>query len=240
MTNVLVLTGGSPHAHDFDSIGSALDDLLRAHGFVVERSDHPDTAATSLDRGGVDVLVVDGLWWQMLDDRYEPWRDHAYVTPASTKRSIERFVDAGGGLVALHTTTICFDDWADWGDIVGGSWHWGVSSHPPLGPVSATITGDHPVVAGLPHTIELIDEIYGDLTVSPDIEVLAVARRTSDDDEQPVVWAHRFGSGRVVFDGFGHDAAAIAHPQNSRLITQAVHWTSAGDGRASAPARTAP
>jgi hypothetical protein len=229
MSLVVVLTGGSPHAHDFDAIGAALATLLRTHGHDVERLDSPDDAADRLDRGGVDALVIDGLWWQMLDDVYEPWRAHAYVTPPSTRASIDGFVAGGGGLVALHTTPICFDDWPEWGDIVGGAWRWGVSSHPPLGPVNAAIIGDHRVVAGLPASIDLVDEVYGDLAVSAGVETLAVARRTPDDQDQPVVWTHRYGAGRVVFDGFGHDAASIVDHVHSRLIEQSVDWVVGAD-----------
>lgn len=222
-----MLTGGSPHAHDFERIGVALDDLLSARGDRTVRAANPDDAAALLDRGDVDVLVIDGLWWQMLDDVYEPWRAHAHVTAPSTRSSIQGFVGHGGGLVAMHTTPICFDDWPEWGDIVGGAWQWGVSSHPPAGPVSASVVADHPVVDGL-DTIELVDEIYGDLALAPGIETLAVARRHADDEDQPVVWTHRFGDGRVVFDGFGHDVASITAPDHARLIGQAVDWVSGG------------
>ncbi len=54
-----------------------------------------------------------------------------------------------------------------------------------------------------------------------DVEVLAVAKRTPDDDDQPVVWAHRYGAGRVVFDGFGHDADTDPPPRQRRRCSTA-------------------
>jgi type 1 glutamine amidotransferase len=39
-----------------------------------------------------------------------------------------------------------------------------------------------------------------------------------------VVWAHRFGAGRVVYDGFGHDAASINDPHHAALIRAAARW----------------
>ena len=224
MTNALLLTGGSPHAHDFEAIGDALERLLGEHGHAVTRCGHPDDAADVLLAGRTDVLVVHGLWWRMHGDAYEPWKEHAYSTPLSTQEAIGGFVRAGGGLVALHTAPICFDDWPGWGDVVGGSWQWGTSSHPPLGPVTAEIIADHPVVAGLAPIIELVDEVYGDLDLREGIEPLAVARRTEHDADQPVVWAYHCGDGRVVFDGFGHDAASIVHTDNARTILRAVDW----------------
>ncbi len=226
MTRVLLLTGGSPHAHDFDAIGASLDEVLTAHGADVTRAGHPDVAAELLTDGDFDALVLLGLWWRMLDDAYAPWREFAYSTPLSTRAAFEGFVRLGGGLVALHTAPICFDDWPGWGDVLGGSWRWGVSSHPPLGPVSARIVADHPVVEGLGPTIELVDEVYGDLDLRVGIEPLAMAHRHELDAEQPVVWAYRFGEGRVVFDGFGHDPASIAQVDNAMMILRAVDWVS--------------
>lgn len=227
MSAVVVLAGGSPHAHDFAASGAALADLAASLGHRVEVAEHPDQAAAMLTREGtgVDALAVLGLWWRMEGPAYDRWRDaYAYHTPSSTRQAVGDFVYHGGGLLALHSAPICFDDWPGWGDIVGGSWRWGVSSHPPAGPVSAHVVGDHPVVAGLPERIDLDDEVYGDLAVDDAVEVLAVARRHSGDDPQPVVWTHSFGSGRVVFDGFGHDARSICDPHHARLVGQALSW----------------
>ena len=82
---------------------------------------------------------------------------------------------------------------------------------------------------GLPESFEVRDEVYGDLDLAPDVQPLAHARRTPDDELQPVVWVHGYGQGRVVYDGFGHDAASLHHPDHARLLQQAVAWVTAGD-----------
>lgn len=231
MSRVLVLAGGSPHAHDFAATGAALRDLFTGAGHVVHLVDDPDLAAQYL-RSPADVpdaLVVDGLWWQMLGEAYDAWRDeHAYSPPDETRDALQAFVRDGGGLVALHTTSICFDDWPEWGDVVGAAWQWGVSSHPPAAPIRARVVADHPVVVGLPGEIALHDEVYGDMLLG-DVAVLAVAKRHESDADQPVVWAHRYGRGRVVFDGFGHDTTSIRDPNHSRLLTQALDWVLEAD-----------
>lgn len=240
MSRVLVLSGGSPHAHDFDAIRPALVEVVRAGDHTVQFADHPARAAELLGSERFDALVVHGLWWRMLDPAYEPWRaDHAYETPPEVATTLADFVADGGGLVALHTAPVCFDDWPLWGDVLGASWHWGVSGHPPYGPVEATIVSDHPVVAGLGPTIALDDEIYGSMDMRQ-VDVLATARRSPDDEDQPVIWTHRFGDGRVVFDGFGHNAASIHHPQNAQVIQQAVAWVTAERPTRRAPTPRAP
>ena len=221
-----MLAGGSPHAHDFAASGAALTHLATSHGHEVVRAAHPDDAACVLEGGSFDAFVVAGLWWRMRGAAYDAWRDDwAYETSATTRRAIASFVHDGGGLVALHTAPICFDDWPEWRDVVGGVWRWGTSSHPPYGPVTASVVApDHPVMAGVPARIELCDEVYGGLDVGADVHVLATARRTPDDDDQPVAWAHAFGTGRVVYDCFGHDGASIAHPHNAVIIADALVW----------------
>jgi len=231
MGAVVVLAGGVPHAHDFLAIGDSIAELIRRddrHADVVEVVDHPDHLVELL-ANGTDVLVVDALFWRMVGDAYGPWRERwAYSPPEVTRDAITEFVGNGGGLVALHTTAICFDDWPEWGDIVGGSWRWGVSSHPPFGAVEARVVADHPVIAGVGATFALHDEVYGDLFVRPEVDVLAVAKRTADDADQPVLWAHRYGRGRVVYNGFGHDVASIEHPVNAQILTQAINWVRGG------------
>ena len=221
MTRTLVLCGGSPHAHDFESIRSALASLLGHKTVLVE---HPDEFADRLSEGW-DLTVVHALWWSMTGDAYDTWReDWGYRTSANTAEAIDRHVREGGNLLSLHTAPICFDDWPGWGDLLGGGWQWGISSHPPKGPIEIHITGEHPITEGLPETIALNDEVYGDLRMNSDTEVLAVAQRHPDDDEQPIIWTHRHGTGRVVHIGVGHDADSINHHDVRTLITRSAEW----------------
>jgi len=224
-----MVVGGSPHAHAFGPVGEALADIGRDQGCRVTLVDHPEKAVESLGSPSAsdhpDLLVVHGLWWRMEGEAYDRWRpDHGYMTTEGWRNAVSGYVSAGGPLLALHAAPICFDDWPEWGDIVGGAWQWGTSSHPPLGPVSAAVLPGHPVVDGLPTELTLDDEIYGDLAVADDVEVFLQARRHPDDDVQPIGWVHRFGRGDVVYDGLGHDARSIRDPDHRRLISQAMAW----------------
>jgi len=231
MTDVLILTGGPDHAHDFAATGAALADIVGNAGLTAAIVDQPDEAAAALRDGEYRTLVVNALRWQMHGERYDRWRsDWSYSTPPATRRAIAGFVAAGGGLVGNHTASICFDDWPEWRDVLGGVWDWATSAHPPQGPVTAVIDPStaHPVVAGLPEEFVVDDEVYGDLDLDPAAERLAHARRHDGDEPQPVLWAHRYGEGRVVYDGFGHDVASLRHPVHSQLLRQALAWVSVG------------
>jgi uncharacterized protein len=224
-TSVLILAGGPDHAHDFAANGAALVELCVTAGHRAELVVHPDEAADRLTAGDHDALVVNALWWRMFGEKYDPWRDrYAYHTLPSTRDAIAGFVSSGGGLVGSHTASICFDDWAGWRDVLGGAWDWNRSSHPPAGPVDAVLQRHHPVVDGLPPSFRLVDEVFGDQNLAPGTEVLACARRQPDDEPQPVVWTYECGDGRVVYDGFGHDAASLTDPHHARLLRQAIDW----------------
>ena len=223
MSRVVVLAGGSPHAHDFAATGAELASIAAAAGHAVEVFADPDAAADSLD--GAAALVFEGLWWRMRGDAYDEWRDRfGYSPPPETRRALSGIVASGGGLLALHTAPISFDDWPEWGDVVGGAWQWGVSSHPRPQPSEVRIVAEHPVVSGIGSPITITDEIYGDLAVRDTVEVLAVGARHDGDADQPLVWSHRYGEGRVVYDALGHDATSLRHPDHTRLIGQALAW----------------
>lgn len=222
MTTV-VLAGGVPHAHDFGEIREALAAVVAATGDDVVAVEHPDAAAAALT-SDTNALVAHGLWWRMENPGYDAWLEHAYSPSGATRRALTSFVEQGGGLVALHTAAICFDDWPEWGRLLGGWWRWGVSSHPPAGPVRAELAGDHPLTAGLGPVLEVDDEVYGDLALTDDLAVAAWARRGDGDDPQPVVWSHPYGAGRVVYDGFGHDAASITVPAHAAVLERALQW----------------
>jgi len=237
MGRLLVLTGGPDYAHDFSATSAALVELLGASGHDVELADHPDDAADRLGRGDHDALVVNALRWRMLGDRYDEWRtEWGYSTPLATRRTIDGYVAAGGGLVGVHTASVCFDDWPEWRDVLGGAWSWGRSSHPAPAPVRPAVVASHPVVDGLggrsgrseaadrADELALVDEVYGDLDLAEGIEVLVTALRHAADEPQPVVWAHRHGDGRVVYDAFGHDVTSLCVPAHVRLLQQAAAW----------------
>lgn len=224
MSHVVVLAGGSPHAHDFAATGAELAVLAADTGHAVTLTADPDEAAEMLSQN-VAALIFDGLWWRMLGDAYDQWRDrYGYSPSAATRAALIAYVHDGGGLLALHTAPINFDDWPAWGDVVGGAWQWGVSSHPAPRTSPVRIVADHPIVAGIDSPFTITDEIYGDLAVRDDVEVLAVGNRHDGDADQPVVWTHHYGAGRVVYDALGHDALSIRHPDHARLITQALAW----------------
>jgi type 1 glutamine amidotransferase len=223
MPTNLILTGG--HTHRFDIAAPALAALLNEQGINSEVTNDIEAGLATLGKTAPDLLTVYALRWSMaIGDKYAPHRARwAFTLSADGRASIESHLARGGGLLALHTAVICFDDWPAWKDILGGVWRWGRSRHPPYGEVQVRFDDtDHPVVRGL-NAFDLRDEAYGDLDLHADVRPLMHARAATG-DWQPALWTREMGRGRVAVDTLGHDAGAFDHPVHRRIVKRAALW----------------
>lgn len=220
----LILTGGI--RHDFEGNTASVVELLSEIGIRSEITTDIESGVARLAAEPFDLLTVMALRWRMEGDpKYAPHRARwAFSISSAARKAIHDFVEGGGGIFGLHTACLCFDDWADWRDVLGGVWLWGQSSHPPLGPVSVSLTAEsHSLTAGLPN-FDLIDEVYSGLSIAADVTPLLTAKAASHGDDEPVLWARHVGRGRVAFDGLGHDRASLTHRVHGRVIQRCAAW----------------
>ncbi len=224
----LLLSGGP--GHDFDETSAVLVELfgdLGAMTTIVEEPAETIAAIRSAEAsttGPWDLVTVNALRWSMNADRFADQRDRWAVELAPGDAEVlARHVDSGGGLLALHAAVICFDAHPVWHDLLGASWQWDRSGHPPVGPVSITPTRaghDHPITAGL-DGFELTDELYGDLDLD-DVTPLLVG--TQAGTTHPVLWARKLGRGRVVTSLLGHGTASLSSGPHRELLVRAARW----------------
>jgi len=209
VNRVLILTGGI--GHPFEDAAPAL--------------------AGVFDEIGLRSEIA--LRWPMeAGEKYAPHRAQwAFSLSDAARATLRAFVVGGGALLALHTAIICFDDWAEWKDIVGGRWVWGTSAHPPRGMLQAAPTAvRHAITTSLPDFALDNDEVYSGLDLAPDVTPLLVARagialtREGEPGVHPVLWTHRFGKARVVCDLLGHDRAALEHPVHRQILQRSAQW----------------
>jgi hypothetical protein len=222
-----LLSGGLEHAHSFATTSALLADCLASAGIESDVCSDVDAGLTEL--GAYDLLTVNGLWWTMAQERFAPLRtEHAFRLGRSSRTAVTRHLAAGRGVLSVHTACICFDDWPEWGAIVGARWDWGRSYHPPPGDVRVTVAADsHPIVAGV-DGFGLVDELYCALDVADDIVTLATARPEAGGTREPVMWILRTGGGRVACDTLGHDERAYASAPHRMLLARAGAWAAGG------------
>ncbi|HEX4812101.1 MAG TPA: ThuA domain-containing protein [Nonomuraea sp.] len=214
MARNLILSGGL--FHDFAATSAALAEVLADVG--VESEITEDIAGALGERSETQLITVNALRWQMTQDRFADLRaEWRFTLPAEARTTILDHLDRGGGLLCMHAASICFDDWQGWPRVLGGSWTWPKSHHPPLGWTGVRVHGTHPVVAGL-RDFDVVDEVYSDLDILPDVEPLASA------GGQPLVWARPVRRGRVIYDALGHDTRSYDNEVHRALLQRAALW----------------
>ena len=225
MAENLILTGGIFHPFEEASVALAeILDEVGIHSTITQDIEQglKDIAAL----GRYDLLTVYALRWRMIQhEKYVPYRDEwQFSLSRDGQDAIRSFVERGGGLLGLHTASICFDDWPEWGSILGGAWDWGRSFHPDLGPLEVKVAPNaHPITAGIDDFI-IEDEIYHYLSLESDIEPLLSAQATPEDGPQPLCWARDYGRGRVVYDSLAHDATSVRHPAHQHILKRSALW----------------
>lgn len=229
MIRNLLLSGGP--GHDFAATNGAVALLLDRQGVHTTVVEEPADLVAHLrdaDAGRLPpfaLLTVNALHWGMDTPRYAHLRPtQARHLDDADARVIESFVRRGGGLLALHTAVICFDAQPRWRALLGASWDWEASSHPPWGAVAARVTPAgraHPLTAGLGDFV-IDDEAYGFLDEMDGLAPLLTAAHGGRD--QPLLWAREVGHGRVVTDLLGHGAASTQHPAHRTILTRAAAW----------------
>jgi len=217
----LILVGGI--FHDFHASAEALATVLAPLGIESRIEADLDAGIASLADNPVDLLTVNALRWEMIGEKYDPYREtEAYSPPSKTRMAIEAHLHAGGALLGLHTASICFSDWPEWGSFLGGRWVWGTSWHPQPETVTVVPEKDN-ALADLP-SFEVHDELYTDLLLESGAQVLAHGHSAAMLTPQPIVWSHTVGAGRVIYDALGHDSQSLQHPSHAELLRETVKW----------------
>ncbi|XWN34156.1 MAG: ThuA domain-containing protein [Devosia sp.] len=228
-TRALILTGGV--GHPFDETAPALAAILNAQGF--ETMVTQDIEAGVRDLARYDLLIVHCLRWTMTQhEKYAPLRaDHAFSLSDEGRTAIARHMARGGGLLGIHTASICFDDWPAWGDLLGVKWVWGRSHHPDIMTLTVRAADgvERPHWAHVPPPVT--DELYSDLTLAPNTTVVMEAAAEGT-PFQPVLTLTDHGTSRAAYIAFGHDLRAFESDAIKATIGGAALWTTRQEARA--------
>jgi len=185
--------------------------------------------------------------------------------PEEVRKSFEKYMADGGGLVFYHAGVFAFPDWKEFNDMMGMGWrkpNQGMrltidadgkevrtpsgggpgSGHGPAHPFAIDVRDPkHPVMEGLPAKfMHVKDELYhgmrGPLT-GMHILATALSDKTTGGTgtNEPMVWTVPFGKGRVFVSLLGHDVAATTAPSSAVLLSRGLEWAATGKVTPSVP-----
>ncbi|NLR41624.1 ThuA domain-containing protein [Novosphingobium sp. ERW19] len=229
---LVIYSGG--YKHPFVESTAALLAIARRVGLEVAICADLSEALAKLRRGQ-DILAVNALRWSMTQaDRFAADRPTWGGALSDDEfAAISGHVDDGGGLLAMHTAVICWDNQPGWRTLLGGGWTWDHSHHPPLGKFTVRVVlalaagpdAAGPDAAGPDMAqFDVIDEAYHNLDPATDCEIVALAE--AGQEPQPVIWRRRQGAGRIVVDALGHDARSLTAPGHVTILKAMLAWLS--------------
>jgi uncharacterized protein len=214
---VLIVTGFDVASHKWEESARMNQGILQeSDRFQVEVSADKEVFA-SPKLSEYDVLVLNYGFW----DEPEP-SDKA-------KAGLLNYAKEGGGVVALHFACSAFQDWEEYGELLGRVWVKGVGGHGPYGEFTVDVkAADHPVTKGL-DDFKTEDELYAKLSGDAEINVLATADSDWSGKTEPIVFTKTYGKGRVLQNVLGHGLDAKRNPHYQQLLRRSVEWAATGE-----------
>jgi len=120
--------------------------------------------------------------------------------------AFERYIQAGGGFVGVHSATDTEYDWGWYGRLVGGYF----LSHPAQQEATLVVTDStHGSTKHLPNPWIRKDEWYNFKKLNPDVHTLLTIDEKSyeggkNGDHHPMAWYHEYDGGRAFYTALGH------------------------------------
>jgi type 1 glutamine amidotransferase len=203
--------------------------LLQSRGATVEGATRFPTEA---ELGRTDVLVM--------------FAADAGTILGDDRAHLEAFLRRGGGIVCFHDCVVTSQDPQWFKTIVGGSWENGVARYFEGENTYYYVSPEHPIVKGAVN-FTLTDEVYWNLHLMPDIQVLAVsmqpvrpARGASPPPAPaigtliPQMWTYeRTLEGGVPYRAFvsllGHHFSTFSSPHARAILLRGIAWAARRD-----------
>ena len=188
------------------------------------------------DLDSCDLFVAAALHWTGMGqhlDKPDWWPEEApltdYVAPTKAqKEAFRAYVRSGHPILGFHGGVACYDDWPEYGELLGVKWDWPVSNHGLFQDwtVEPLDTG-HPVLDGV-ETYTLKDEIYGNLQITPRLPYTVHAQATVAEMKFPMILTAEGGriegAGKTAYLANGHNMQTIKSQTFLRVVRNTINW----------------
>ncbi|MEV6367171.1 ThuA domain-containing protein [Micromonospora musae] len=220
--HVLIFTKTTQYRHA-EAIEQGVPVLQAAFADAGITSEHTEDSSIFNDE---DLAHFDAL--VMFQASGDPWT-------ADEKAAMERYMQAGHGIVAIHNATDMRGNYAWWDNMIGSLMpgHAATGSSPGLPGTVRVEDHAHPSTSHLPQRWNRADEWYNyALNVRGDAHVLATMDETTYNPganamgyDHPISWCKPYDGGRAWMTGMGHFGAHYTgEPQLVQHMVGGVKW----------------
>src|SRR5947209_6114092 len=226
--NLLIIGQAKGYQHDSTSSAMAmLYDLGRTSGKwnTIFKTDCTSITKKPLKWGAKNLDAYDAIAF---------FTDGDLDMDDSQKADLLAFVrDDGKGFIGIHSATITFTSWPEYGKMIGGYY----DGHP-WGTFDAPLVVEDGAFPGMRHlaaSFAMKDEIYQIKNFSrSDVRVLLRLDASKldlgkkevhrKDNDFAVAWAREYGKGRVLYNGLGHTQEVWDRPDIQKMWLEMVQW----------------
>lgn len=250
--NALVAVKGHPFDRSaFDTAFSACSDI------ALTLVDQPAAARLMSPEGmrGFDVLVL----YDMPGIDFAPGGPRFLEPEPGLREGLRALLLSGKGLVALHHAIAGWPAWSEYADLLGGAFLYQPGQlrgarrldsgyRHDVAYTAVNVAPRHPIMAGLPETFPLTDELYLYEVFEAEVIPLLRARYAFDrssfysaahavagrpnrndgwahpDGSNLIGWARRALNSPMVYLQPGDGPSAYGNPHFQLLLRNAIHW----------------
>ncbi|MEY2935375.1 MAG: hypothetical protein RL033_6124 [Pseudomonadota bacterium] len=202
-----------------DSIGPGIEALRKLgseNGFSVDASEDGETFSDAT-LGDYDVVVFLSTTADVLSDPQQG--------------ALQRYVQAGGGWVGVHSASDTEYDWPWYGQLLGNDAWFRI--HPAIQVAQLDVEQvAHPSTAHLPARFSLQDEWYN-FRANPRSSVTVLLRLDESSyapgegamgSDHPISWYHEFDGGRAWYTAIGHRSELYGDAQYTQHLLGGLRW----------------
>lgn len=148
------------------------------------------------------------------------------------EKAFERYIQAGGGFVGIHSATDTEYDWIWYARLVGANF----DSHPEVQTARLNIIDStHISTKHLPQVWERKDEWYNFKNINKNVHVLIKIDENSykggnNGADHPMAWYHEFDGGRAFYTALGHTEESYKDPVFLEHILGGIKYA-VGEGK---------
>jgi type 1 glutamine amidotransferase len=147
---------------------------------------------------------------------------HHHTLSPETLKHLEDSLQAGGGLLALHSASASFKEESGYHRILGGRF----VDHGPVETFLVQPARPRDEVFGKIPSFSVRDELYRH---EYDEANRVHFYTTVGEAREPVVWTRRQGRGRVCYCALGHTVRVMRQRQVQQIIQRGLGWVCEGE-----------